>query len=235
MSYKVTGDALGADGRTCDNCPARSECRFDRKRPPDSAATFRGGFRGPGNHAQNVSYRLITDSSEQGRRSKEDFVPCYSWVEVYQARARHGRLLREEGKNGEVLVLIGNEGDTIKRRYTVAVNGQGQIVKPQGEIIPALKAAGIAFNINDLYPPAGWKEISLDVPVPPYRRSQSGSYDDEVYRREAERQRMEQEAEDAALDAVLSEPAMAEVVSEPEAPKRKGNPWGRAGKPKDEE
>lgn len=173
-------------------------------------------------------YRLITDGAE-GRRAKEDTTTCINWIETLKARARHARLLREEGKDAEILVLIGNEGDSYTTRETVFVNGQGKVVKPLPEMIPLLKDQGIPYDPNDLYPPVGTKQISLKKTAGPYRQVVSSDYDQEMYRAESERRQREAEAEDRMIDDLASE----ELPEDGEPKKRKGNPWGRAGKPKE--
>ena len=192
----MTTDIVAAKDVTCDNCPARSQCRFDQPRVDDMKA----GFKKPGHKVENLAYRLITDSSE-GNRTKEDFVSCQAWVEVFQPRARYGRQLREDGKDGEVLELIGREGDTIKRRQVLFYNGQGQVVKPQAEIIPALDRAGIKYNVNDNYPPVATKEVALEIVVPEYHSKTYSDYDREVI----ERHKAGQKKAKAAAEAYYEE------------------------------
>lgn len=233
MPFEIKGGAIVNATLTCDNCPANGDCHFDRKR--DGV----GGFKGPGQRARNVSYRLITDQAD-GRRASENFVSCRQFTENLDHRMRYGKQLREEGKDGEIITLTGVEGQTIRCRTQVKINSRGQIIQPQAEIVQALRDSGHEVNETDMSYPVAWKDVSYDFKVPKLAEIRTGSrYDQEIIERQLKHDQIEQRTSEQVWEEAQkrmdaeSAPVPA-IGREPEKPdKAPRNPWGRAGKPKD--
>lgn len=214
MPMQIKGGVVAPASVTCDTCAVRNSCRFDQKSMNQGKWS-----KGPGQRARHVAYQLITDGVE-GHNAKQDFCTCISFVEVLQPRMRFGRLLREDGKDGEIIRIIGQEGDTIRRKYTVTKNTRGEVIRPQREIIPALKAANIPYNLNDLSAGGIPDEIVLDIVVPPYQGKPGGSYNQELYEMELEAQRREREAEESIYAEPDNEPVSEPVKRGPGRPRK---------------
>jgi len=190
MALELKGGVISPASVTCDNCPVRTVCKFHQKRM--------GGFKAAGARARNVGYRLITDATD-GHSAKEDISACFRFVEVMQPRMDYGRQRREAGKDGEIISIIAQEGEEIEQRLTVGINSRGEVIKPQAEIISALKANKIPHNLDDRSQAVEWKDIALKIKVPKFTgATTSDSYNQRLYERErAEQRAVEEGADDA--------------------------------------
>jgi len=86
-----------------------------------------GGFRDQG--PKNVGYYLQT---QEGRR-KEDQGSCHWFMSRLYDRMRAGIRDREDGKNGEIIQVIEQEGGVIHRQVTVNANAEIPNAAPKWE------------------------------------------------------------------------------------------------------
>jgi hypothetical protein len=191
MPYQVKGGVIAPASVTCDTCQVARNCNFDRKRL--------GGFKGPGQRARNIGFRLITDGAE-GHEVQEGVMSCFQFVEVMNHRMLNGRALRDSGKDGEAIAVIAQEGGTVRHQTRVGVNGRGEVIRPHPTLIEPLKAAGHKVNREDRNPAVEYIDVTLTLTVPPFGKVASASaYKQEILEREMARQQAEEEAEDAAF------------------------------------
>jgi hypothetical protein len=198
MPYEIKGGKIVPSSVTCDTCPVRKECVFDRPRY--------GGFKGPGQRARNVGYRIITDAVE-GHSSNESFMACFRFMETLWERLRKGRERREDGKDGEIIDIIAQEGETVRYRTAVGLNSRGEVIKPPPALVEPLRAIGQKVNLDDQSPTTRYRDVKLTLTVPPLKEAMGvGAYDQETYRLQMERERAAADAEDARYAAPATTP-----------------------------
>jgi len=210
MPLEIKGGVIAPASMTCDICPLVTKCLFDQKRL--------GGFKRPGERAHYIGYRLITDKTERNAVSvgaKEDFCTCFNFVEVLQDRMLAGQALRAEGKDGEIVAVIAQEGGMIRQRHRVGYNARGEVIRPQLEIIEALKAVkGLKLNLDDNSLAVGFKSVVVEVPVPRYDEvlATVGDYGQEIMARAMAEQEMRQETDELAWQEVQKRMATEDQV-----------------------
>lgn len=189
MPLQINRGVIAPKTITCQTCPLRSNCQFDRK--------DMGGFKGEG--PKYIGFRLITDRAENNSAT-EDIMTCFNFVESLQKRMRFGRQQRDEGKDGEVVRVIKQEGETIKKRAHCGFNAKGEIVRPNAEIIPELQAAGHKITKDDASIAIAWKDVVYEGKVPFYQEwiSKNSGYNDDILSRERDTEEQANELEDAA-------------------------------------
>jgi hypothetical protein len=149
-------------------CPVYDRCPFHLKKL--------GGFKDHG--PRNVGYYLRTHEGH----AKEDFTPCYHFVATLVERMRAGQRDRENGKNGEIIEVIAQEGREDQKIMT-------KVWSPVDESNKALTAP--------------YKMIRALVVVPKFPRpGEAGS--DLSYDMELEQRRLKREAKDRDLETGLS-------------------------------
>lgn len=168
-----------------------------------------GGFKGDRPHY--IGYRLITDAVEN-HSAKEDYCTCHNFVEVFRDRMITGMTQRLQGKDGELVKIIKQEGETIERRVRVGFNSIGEIVRPQAEIVDDLKKSGYKVSANDNAAVVNWKDVTYRTVVPNYLEvaGRLNSYSDLLMKREMEEQALEGEAEEVAWQAAKAKMEKAE-------------------------
>ena len=177
----VRGGQIAPSNLVCEECPLNDECRFD-ERP-------RGGFKKKGGRPHYIGFRLIADPTERNANSAgamEDFVTCFDYVETKQPREVMGNILRAQGKNGELVQIIKQEGERVMKRYRVGINAFGQVIKPQSEIIDILKSVkGLKMNLDDHGQAVDWKTVVVEVEVPKYDEviERQGDYGQQIMKR----------------------------------------------------
>lgn len=72
--------------------------------------TKNGGFKGHTWRPRNVIYYL--EPNDGTTHAKEDVLPCHAYTRLLANKARDGRIDIEEGRPGEIIQIIGQEGDT---------------------------------------------------------------------------------------------------------------------------
>jgi hypothetical protein len=82
--------------------------------------TRNGGFKGVSWRPKNIIYYL--EPNDGTTHAKEDMMPCFLYAQLLQNKARDGRLDLEEGRNGEIIQIIGQEGDTYTENAFVKIN-----------------------------------------------------------------------------------------------------------------
>lgn len=71
--------------------------------------TKNGGFKGQTWRPKNVIYYL--EPNDGTTHAKEDVLPCNLYTQLLANKARDGRIDLEEGRTGEIIQIIGQEGD----------------------------------------------------------------------------------------------------------------------------
>lgn len=191
MPYETKGGVIAPVLLTCQTCEFNGMCRFDQKRL--------GGFKGEG--PKYIGYRLITDRTERNS-AKEDTMTCFNFVNALQRRMLHGQALRADGKDGEIIKVVAQEGEAITRRIRVGMNSRGEIVRPQAEIIEALKKSGHKVATDDMTHPTTWREVEYKATVPRFAEEAAkiNGYSQGLLARELSEQQMEDAAEDEAWE-----------------------------------
>lgn len=156
----VLNASAKAERRACISCPQYDKCLFHLKRMGGFKANERFATRG----RHNVGYQLLTDRTERNA-AKVDQCSCEVFVETLQDRMLNGRNLREAGKDGEVIRICAQEGETIKRTFQVGFNVHGEVVRPQLMLVPALKAADYKVNLSDMAV-AEFRKVALEMEIP---------------------------------------------------------------------
>lgn len=201
MPYEVEGGVVVASSLSCNDCPYFKKskkkqlsnnplCQFDKP--------INGGFKGTRPHY--IKYRIICDAVEQ-HGAKEDFMTCRNWTENMQRRAAFGIEQRAQGKDGEILKIVGQEGDPIELRTNVEVNTLGEIVKPNAELARRLEADGRYKIAPDSRAHAVEnREIVYKTVVPNFEEEQKRmrGYSDGILRREMEEQNLHDSADEEA-------------------------------------
>lgn len=95
-------------GKGTRGCAYYEECPFHR--------TKWGGFKDHG--PRNVGYFLQTTDFKR----VEGIVSCYRFVSTLLGRMKDGNRAREDGKNGEIIRIIAQEGEKIAAKYQVRTN-----------------------------------------------------------------------------------------------------------------
>lgn len=199
MAYEVTGGRVVASSLSCKNCPyfKVSKKAFQKNNPQcqfDKPAN--GGFKGTRPHY--IKYRIITDAVEN-HSAKEDFMLCTNWTENMQRRAAFGAAQRAEGKDGEIIKIVGQEGDPIELRTNVAVNSLGEIVKPNAELAKRLEDSGYVIAPDTRSVAVENKEIVYKTVVPNYELEQRKikGYSDAILKRELDESTAAEDEDDA--------------------------------------
>ena len=191
MPYQITGSVIAPISVTCDTCEVARQCQFHLKR--------NGGFKGPGQRARTVGYLLVTDAAD-GHKPKRDFMGCVDFVNTLLPRQRLGRARREEGKDGEMISIIGQEGDLIEMTSEMAYNSRGQIIKPMAEYVECLRESGHDVNVDDNSLPVNYRRVRWKQRIPKYGESVGGSdYRDSIYAEAAQLQQAENDALEETL------------------------------------
>ena len=84
------------------------------------ALTKNGGFKGVSWRPKNIVYYL--EPNDGTTHAKEDILPCFLYSQLLQNKARDGRLDIEEGRNGEIIQIIGQEGEMYTENALVKIN-----------------------------------------------------------------------------------------------------------------
>ena len=162
-------------------CALWNQCRFHQPKM--------GGFKGQGG-PRYIGYRMITD---EGTANEND-VKCHVWVRSIQARADHGANMIRQGKNGERINIVAQEGEEIITRIAVPVNARGQIVSVSQDQFDLLEAHGHKVNRDERNTTYDFVNIKLKHKVARHPRpgELSGvSYEQELMQREKERLALE--------------------------------------------
>jgi len=85
-----------------------------------------GGFRDDPGGARNIGYFLQTHEGNK----KEAVASCHFFMQRLYDRMRAGERDRQDGKNGEIIQVIAQEGEIIHRQMTVNVNEGKLPVQP---------------------------------------------------------------------------------------------------------
>lgn len=191
----------------CHDCDCWGKCLFHLKRL--------GGFKGQiprGQRRKNIGYRLITDGAEN-YGAKEDYTVCQAFVEVLQDRMLTGQRLRSEGKEGEFVSVIAQEGEVINQRFDVGFNARNQVIRAQPSIIAALEEAGYKVNLDDRSPAVEFRPVTIKVTVPPYREPMaiSNEYTLDLLAKEKQRLSAEEEMADEAWKRARARHAAADA------------------------
>jgi len=78
--------------------------------------TKNGGFRDKG--PRNIGFFHQT---HEGHR-RQEYVACFTFMQVFYERMRSGIRDREDGLAGEIIRVIGQEGDSIRQKLNVNLN-----------------------------------------------------------------------------------------------------------------
>jgi hypothetical protein len=166
-----------------------------------------GGFKGEG--PKYVAYRLITDEGT----ANENCVKCHSFMRHLYSRMIHGQKQKLDGKRGEIIRIIGQEGDFYRPRVAVKKD-------------PENKRAD-----------AEWVYKTDPVEVPRHPRPGEVSPDDYVANlvkaemQEADRQRI---LDDIANEQAAKMPPLEESTFEDQIRPKRGRPRGSKNKVKGE-
>jgi hypothetical protein len=199
MPLEIKGGVIAPSKMTCERCPLFRDCQFDQPRM--------GGFKGTRPHY--IGYRKIADRTELNG-ANEDITTCFNFVEAVQKRMRVGRGLREEGKDGDIIKVIAQEGEWIHNHYVnVGVNQRGEIVKPQPHLIEAFKKAGRKVAPDHLSPAVTWDDVKLSIQVPNFEEVQARvtGRSQSILAQELEEQGAEDSAEDQAWEELQARKA----------------------------
>lgn len=178
---------------TCSNCPWKDgDCIFDQPK--------NGGFKGDG--PRYIGYRLITDGAED-HTPKEDTIICYDAIEALKERMIFGKQQRERGRDGELIKIIAQQGEMIRRVANVGINAAGQIVRPQPHLAEYMKKAGHKVSTAPTDVVVTWQNVEFDAPVPSYEeeKNRQTGYKRTIIERERMDESAETDAEDAAYEA----------------------------------
>lgn len=190
MPFELRGGVIAPTSRTCQNCAVKENCRFNRR--------DMGGFKGQG--PKYIGFRLICDRAENNSAT-QDFMTCFNFVQAnMNSRMRTGRNNREDGKDGEIIRVIAQEGDTIKKRTRCGFNARNEIVRPPQEIAADLKASGFKVSTDDNTVVATWKDVQYSATVPSYAEwvLKSTGYADDIMKAEMAMEETADEIEDRA-------------------------------------
>ena len=111
-------------------CPMWADCRFNHQ--------SMGGFKGKGARYVAVRQIIPVDGAKGG---SQDIKRCFDYVLTLQARADAGAAERRvtNGRRGEVIRIIGQEGDSFTTQWYVGFNAKNEVIQPKPEDIPILK------------------------------------------------------------------------------------------------
>lgn len=98
------------------------------------ALTKNGGFKGQGWRPRNVVYYI--EPNDGTTHAKEDVLPCHLYTRLLANKARDGRIDLEEGRQGEIIQIIGQEGDSYTENTMVNV---GTVLAPNWQNKTATK------------------------------------------------------------------------------------------------
>jgi hypothetical protein len=177
-------------------CPVERSCRFARKRY--------GGFKGKG--PKYVGYRLVTDEG----RVKEDFIRCHSFIRGgLQARLDAGVIHRQQGKRGEFVRIIAQEGETIRQRVQIPVNPNDKSQQAQ-----------FKFETETITVPEHPRPTDVDVLT----------YDQEIISKELQAEKIEEEFDSQMAEQIMNQAADSVESGELKEPKKRGRPKGSKNK-----
>jgi hypothetical protein len=138
-------------------CPMWADCRFNHQ--------SMGGFKGKGARYVAVRQIIPVDGAKGG---SQDIKRCFDYVLTLQARADAGAAERRvtNGRRGEVIRIIGQEGDSFTTQWYVGFNAKNEVIQPKPEDIPILKENKINYStvVNDQA--VVWKFIEVKRTVP---------------------------------------------------------------------
>jgi hypothetical protein len=145
------------------SCAMEGACKFDRPRY--------GGFkftRGP----CNIGFEVITgDTLPSGEAViQQGACPCYVWVSRFQKRAEFGAAQRADGKPGEIITIIGQEGDEIEMQIEMPINVNGEVIKQTRDMFDTLDRQGIKINRDDRRDAFGYVMVAVTDTVPHHPR-----------------------------------------------------------------
>lgn len=211
-------------------CPVFDACRFHHPKL--------GGFKGQG--PKNVGYQLVTDDGG----AKGDFMPCFAYTQVLQGRADHGAEQRRQGKRGDAIRIVAQEGEHVTSRYQMPLNAKGEVINQSASDFDMLEAQGIKIcRTETMVPATSWGYVKFRRTVPKFPRPNDReglSYIQDLQRQFTDLDNLDQEVEDEvytrhrAMLEVAKPLAPAAVLEDlPSAePIRRGP--GRPPKPRDE-
>lgn len=125
-------------------CKQSGACPFSRARY--------GGFKGQSG-PQIVAVEIITgDVLPDGEPVvQQGEFPCHVYVQKLKKRAEFGQLQREDGKPGEIISIVGFEGDEYESRIQMPINVNGEVIKQSRHMYETLEKYNpdIKFNRED--------------------------------------------------------------------------------------
>ena len=151
----------------------------------------------------------------------EDIATCFSYVLTLQKRSDYGAAERRvsNGKRGEIIEVIAQEGEYITSRYHLPVNGKGQVINPMPEMFEMLKENKIDFSTLPNEVAVGpWKFFELRRVVPRFPRPgepRGDSYAHRVAQRHLDDQEKDRRFEPRTPVAAIEEPVDEVPVAEP--------------------
>lgn len=197
MPYQVKGGVIAPEEKSCETCAFKKMCLFDRR--------DRGGFKGKG--PRYIGYVIITDRVELNG-AKRDFTTCWNFIESgLQKRLSVGRQLREDGKDGEIVRIIAQEGESFTGTVLVGKNANGEIVRPAEEIRAALEASGHKIASSPMAQAVGPPvTVEYKVTVPRWAdwNARIGGFQQSILAEELSHEQAVDVAEEQAMEAVMS-------------------------------
>jgi hypothetical protein len=141
-------------------CPMAEQCAFDR--PGSGGFKFKSG-------PHYIGFRIIDPADGT---AMQDVTMCHNYVLTLQKRADAGAAQRRvsNGRRGEIIRVIAQEGEEIVTAFNVPVNAAGEVINVMPEHIPIFKENGVKFSLVPKQEPVTWKSLELRRTVPHFPR-----------------------------------------------------------------
>lgn len=197
-------------------CPVWSSCKFHLR-------DRNGGVWKKGEGPRNIGYYLKTSRADQSH-AVENFMPCYVFVLSLEHRMRAGRAARDEGKDHEVIQIIGQEGDKIyvKRYENLAADGGNR----SGDI--RQRSVPVEITIPKFLRPSQNPGVTYDQILRERQEAREEAADDAS---EDRQERVARLMSEGVQDATVRPPRPAKAVANGGLAEPQGRRQARADKP----